>query len=61
MAQRPNDDRTLSTRIANLLTQLPAGKWKDYPDYGVAEKGRIALQNHGNKAYFKNIRIRELN
>jgi hypothetical protein len=36
------------------------GKWKDFPDYGLAKKGRIALQDHGNKAYFKNIMIREL-
>ena len=34
------------------------GKWKDYPDYGLAKKGLIALQDHGHKAYFKNIRIR---
>jgi hypothetical protein len=36
------------------------GKWKDFPDYGVAKKGRIALQDHGHKAYFKDIMIREL-
>lgn len=36
------------------------GKWKDYPGYGSAKKGRIALQDHGNKVYFKNIMIREL-
>jgi hypothetical protein len=36
------------------------GKWKDYPDYGSAKKGRIALQDHGNKMYFKDITIREL-
>lgn len=36
------------------------GKWKDFPDYGSAKKGKIALQDHGNKAYFKNIMIREL-
>jgi len=36
------------------------GKWKDYPDYGTAKKGRIALQDHGNKVYFKNIMIMEL-
>jgi hypothetical protein len=33
------------------------GKWKDYPDYGSAKKGGIALQDHGNKVYFKNIMI----
>ena len=36
------------------------GKWKDYPDYGMAKTGLIALQDHGNKAYFKNIMIRIL-
>lgn len=36
------------------------GKWKDFPDYGSAKKGRIALQDHGNKVYFRNIMIREL-
>jgi hypothetical protein len=36
------------------------GKWKSYPDYAAADKGRIALQDHGNKAYFRNIRISEL-
>jgi hypothetical protein len=36
------------------------GKWKDYPDYAKATSGAIALQDHGNKVYFKNIKIREL-
>ena len=36
------------------------GKWKDYPDYGMAKKGKIALQDHGNKVYFKDIFIKEL-
>lgn len=35
-------------------------KWKNYPGYGMAKKGKIALQDHGNKVYYKNIRIREL-
>ncbi len=37
-----------------------ASKWKDSPDYGMSAKGNIGLQDHGNKAYFKNIQIREL-
>ncbi|SKB30704.1 3-keto-disaccharide hydrolase [Daejeonella lutea] len=37
-----------------------ASKWKDFPDYGMSGKGNIGLQDHGNKAYFKNIEIREL-
>lgn len=36
------------------------GKWKDYPDYGLSPEGKIGLQDHGNKAYFKNIQLREL-
>ncbi|WP_276347612.1 DUF1080 domain-containing protein [Daejeonella sp. JGW-45] len=37
-----------------------ASKWKDAPDYGTSGEGSIGLQDHGNKAYFKNIEIREL-
>jgi hypothetical protein len=36
------------------------GKWKDYPDYGNAKTGKIALQDHGNKVYYKNIMIRRI-
>jgi len=36
------------------------GKWKDYPGYGTAKTGKIALQDHGNKVYYKNITILEL-
>jgi len=35
-------------------------KWKDYPGYGLACKGHIALQDHGSIAKFRNIRIRDL-
>ena len=36
------------------------GKWKDYPDYGKAKSGQIALQDHGDKAFYRHIMIREL-
>lgn len=37
-----------------------SGKWKDHPDYGLAKTGHIALQEHGHKVYFKEIRIKQL-
>jgi hypothetical protein len=36
------------------------GKWKDYPDYGIARSGLIALQDHGGGIWFKNIKIKKL-
>lgn len=36
------------------------GKWKDTPAYGMAKSGRIALQDHGSEAWFKDIKIRKL-
>ena len=35
-------------------------KWKDYPGYGLARKGHIALQDHGSVVKFKNIKIKDL-
>ena len=36
-------------------------KFKDYVNYGEAVTGYILLQDHRDKAYFKNIKIRRLN
>jgi hypothetical protein len=36
------------------------GKWKEFPDYGISATGHIVLQDHGNKAYFKNIKIKAI-
>jgi cytochrome c len=35
-------------------------KFKDMPDFGKATKGHIALQDHGNQVWYRNIKIREL-
>lgn len=35
-------------------------KFIDMPDYGKAKKGHIALQDHGDKVWFRNIRVRTL-
>ena len=34
--------------------------FKDWPGFGQAKEGRIALQDHGNQVAYRNIRIREL-
>lgn len=37
-----------------------SGKWSDAPEYGLAKKGVICLQDHGDPASFRNIKIKEL-
>jgi hypothetical protein len=37
-----------------------ASKWGEYKDYGLAQTGRIVLQDHGSEFWFRNIKIREI-
>ncbi len=37
-----------------------SGKWDQYPDYGLARTGKLCLQDHGSKIWFRNIKIKEL-
>ena len=37
-----------------------SGKWDDYHEYGLAHKGVFALQDHGDSAWYRNMKIREL-
>ena len=37
-----------------------SGKWTMAPEYGLAQKGVICLQDHGYPASFRNIKIKEL-
>ncbi len=34
--------------------------FKDWPNFGMAKKGHIALQDHGGQVAFRNIKVREL-
>jgi len=37
-----------------------SGKWDAYPEYGLARRGVFSLQDHGYRAWFRNMKIREL-
>ncbi len=41
-------------------TRKEASKWKDFPGYATVKKGHIALQDHGNEVWFRNISIKVL-
>ncbi len=40
-------------------TLISGSKYKDIAGFGLNDKGRILLQDHGNKVYYKNIKIKE--
>lgn len=42
------------------FSRVENSKWNDYPGYGMARKGHIALQDHGDEVFFRNIKIRDL-
>jgi hypothetical protein len=46
-------------RDACPTTELPC-KWRDYPGWGMAAKGRIVLQDHGSAFWFRNVKLRPL-
>ena len=37
-----------------------SGKWDDFPEYGLARRGHISLQDHGDRVWYRNMKIREL-
>ena len=40
--------------------RVQESKWTDYPDYGSLEEGHIALQDHGDPVWYRNLKIRRL-
>ena len=44
----------------NWKKMVAGSKFKQWPDFGTFKKGHIALQNHGNNVWYRNIEIKNL-
>ncbi len=42
------------------IEENPKESGKTIPEYGMQKKGKIGLQDHGNKIWFRNIKIKSL-
>ncbi len=57
-----NGTHTLSTTLwdDNWKKMVAGSKFKNMKDFGTYKKGHIALQDHGNEVWYKNITIEKL-
>ena len=57
-----NGENIVSTTMwdENWNKMIAGSKFKQWPGFGTFKKGRICLQDHGDKVWFRNIKIRKL-
>ena len=57
-----NGQHTLTTTMWNdqWKQMLAISKFKDMPGFGIFKKGKIALQDHGDDVWYRNIKIKRL-
>ena len=57
-----NGEHIINTTLwdDNWKKMVAGSKFKSMPDFGVFEKGHIALQEHGEEVWFRNLKIKKL-